>query len=733
MFKIPTDILYILKPVCYNNFCAYVHQGHAQQNCTNIPREGNKNMTNYTADKIRNIGVFGHGGEGKTTLTEAMLFNAGLTDRMGRVDDGSTVSDYDPEEQKRHISISCAVAPFEWKGTKINLIDAPGFFDFYGEVYEAMALADSALIVSSAVSGPVVGTEKMMKLCKKAKMPHMIVINQMDRENANFDKAMNALREKFGVSCVPIQLPIMEKGNYVGYVDLTSMTAKQFNGKDEKEIPVPAALEARAEELREMLMEAAAESDEELMMTYLDTLELSPEEIIRGLNLGILSGDVTPVCCTAALPNLGVYTLMNNLLHYMPTADKSPARPAVNARTGEAVEIKADGKFAAQVMKTVADPFVGKISIMKVYSGSIDPSFVPYNSNAEKNEKANAVYMMRGKNLINVDKISAGDIGAMSKLQYTVTGDTLTDASAPVKFEALEFPQPCIFLAVSAKNQNEEEKVIAGINRLAEEDPTMRIDKNPETGDVLINGLGEMHIDVICAKLKNKFKVEATLADPKIPYRETIRSMAEAEGKHKKQTGGAGQFGVVQMRFEPSPSGEFEFVNAIVGGVVPKEFIPAVEKGLREAMQKGVLAGYPMVGIKATLYDGKYHPVDSKEVAFKSAARLSYKAACVKASPVLIEPIYRYYIQVPNDYMGDIMGDMSRRRGRLIGTNPLMDGTEIVAEAPLSEMFKYATDLRSMTQGRGSFRSEYVRYEDVPANVAQKIIEAAKKDEVDDE
>lgn len=690
-------------------------------------------MKIYQADSIRNVAVLGHGGEGKTTLTEAMLFNAGLLDRMGKVDDGSTVSDYDPEETKRHISISTAVAPFEWNNTKVNLIDAPGFFDFYGEVYEAMALADSAIIVCGAVSGPVVGTEKAMGLCKKAKMPRMIVVNQMDRENANFDKVVGELHDKFGVSCVPIQLPIMEKDQYVGYVDLTTMTAKKFDGKGEKNIDIPANLADRAQELRESLMEAAAEGDEELMMTYLDTMELSQDEIIRGLALGIANGDVTPVTAVSALPNVGVYTLMNNIIHYLPAADKAKARPAVNARTGEAIEVQLNGKFAAQVMKTVADPFVGKISIMKVFAGAIDASLAAYNPNAEKAEKSGTVYMMRGKNLVTVDKIVAGDIGAMAKLQFTGTGDTLCDQAEPVKFAPIDFPQPCISRAVSAKKQGEEDKVIQGITRLTEEDPTMQIEKNAETGDVLVKGLGEMHIDVICAKLKNKFKVEAELADPRIPYRETIRAMAEAEGKHKKQSGGAGQFGVVQMRFEPSPTGEFEFVNAIVGGVVPKEFIPAVEKGLREAMVRGVLAGYPMVGIKATLYDGKYHPVDSKEVAFKSAARLSYKAACAKANPVLIEPIYQYQITVPNDYMGAIMGDMSGRRGRTLGSEQTDEGTVITAEAPLSEMFRYATDLRSMTQGRGSFTSEFVRYEDVPANIAKKIIDSAVKDDDDDE
>lgn len=689
-------------------------------------------MKSYTAKEIRNIGLFGHGGEGKTTLTEAMLYNAGLLDRMGRVEDGTTTTDYDPEEVKRTVSISMAVAPYEWKNTKINIIDTPGGFDFYGEVVEAMALADSSLIVVGAVSGPVVGTEKAMAMCKKTDKPRMIVINQMDRENANFDKAMDALIEKFGPSVVPIQLPIMEGGAFKGYVDLTTMTANMFDGKGVKEVAIPSALEARAEELREALTEAAAESDEELMVKYFDEGALSQDEIIAGLCAGVREGIVTPVCCCAAQPNVGVTTLMDNLIHYMPTADTAKPRASVNAKTGEPCDL-IQAKFAAQIMKTVADPFVGKISLMRVYSGTLSTSVAPYNSNAEKSEKPGTVYMMRGKNLITVDKVEAGDIGAMAKLQFTNTGDTLCDSSAPVVFAELEFPKPCIFQAVTAKKQGEEDKIISGLNRLKEEDPTITLEKNAETGDVLLCGLGKAHIEVTCAKLKNKFKVEAQLNDPKVPYRETIRSMAEAEGKHKKQSGGAGQFGVVQMRFEPLVEGDFEFVNAIVGGVVPKEFIPAVEKGLKEAMQRGVLAGYPMKGVKATLYDGKYHPVDSKEVAFKSAARLSYKAACAKASPVLTEPIYRYDVLVPDEYMGDIMGDMNRRRGRVIGTNPTSEGTEVIAEAPLSEMFNYATDLRSMTQARGSFKMEFVRYEDVPANIAQKIIEQAKKDEEDDE
>ncbi|MCE5188937.1 MAG: elongation factor G [Eubacteriales bacterium] len=690
-------------------------------------------MKEYTAKDIRNIGVFGHGGEGKTTLTEAMLFNAGLLDRLGKVENGTTATDFDPEEISRGISINLALAPLEWKNTKVNVIDAPGFFDFYGEVTAAMALADSALIVIGAVSGPVVGAEKAMAMCAKSHKARMIAINQLDRENANFEKVMKEISEKFGPSVVPIQLPIIEGGVFKGYVDIVHMSGKLFDGKGEKETEIPAGLKAEAESLYEKLTEAAAEADEELMEKYLETFELSREEMLKGLSVGVRDGVITPVTCVSAAQNIGVITLLDNIVHYLPSADLAKAPKATNAKTGAEVVVSQSGKFAAQVIKTTFDQF-GKFSIVKVYRGSLDLSVAPYNTNAEKGEKPTAPVMLRGKKSIAIDKLNAGDIGALPKLQYTATGDTLCDAGDPVIFAPIDFPKPAISLAVTAKKQGEDDKVISGLNRIKEEDPTIQIEKNAETGDVLIQGLGEMHIEVVCGKLRNKNNVEAQLADPRIPYRETIHTMAEAEGKHKKQSGGSGQYGVVQMRFEPAAEGvDFEFVNAIVGGVVPREFIPAVEKGLKEALLHGVLAGYPMVNIKATLYDGKYHPVDSKEVAFKSAARLSYKAACVKANPTLIEPIYRYEIFVPNDYVGAISGDLSSRRGRMLGMNPVDGGTIVVAEAPLSEMFKYATDLRSMSQARGSFTSEFVRYEDVPANIAKKIIEQAKKEDEEEE
>lgn len=685
-------------------------------------------MKAYNANEIRNIGVFGHGGEGKTTLTEAMLYNAGLVDRFPN---NAPTTDSDPEEQKRSISINLGLAPLEWKNTKINVIDAPGFFDFYGEVEAAMQLCDAALVVVGAVSGPVVGAEKAMAMCKEQKKARMMVINQMDRENANFEKVMESVNEKFGYSVVPIQLPILEGGAFKGYVDIINMDAKLFDGKGEKTVEIPANLKGEAQELYEKLTEAAAEADEELMLEYLETMELSREQILQGLSKGVLDGDITPVCCTAASQNIGVTTLLENIIHYLPTAADAKLPKAYKGE--EEIELTRDGKMVCSVYKTINDQF-GKYSIVKVHRGTLDLSVAPYNVTAEKAEKPTAPVLLRGKKTVALDKLNAGDIGAIPKLQLTNTNDTLCDATDVVRIEKIDFPKPCISLAVSAKKQGEEDKVISGLNKLLEEDPTLEIEKNAETGDVLLKGLGEMHLDVTCSKLKNKNNVEAQLSDPRIPYRETIRATAEAEGKHKKQSGGSGQFGVVQMRFEPAPEGvDFEFVNAIVGGVVPKEYIPAVEKGLREAMVHGVLAGYPMVGIKATLYDGKYHPVDSKEVAFKSAARLSYKAACAKANPALTEPIYTYYIWVPNDNVGDIMGDLSRRRGRMLGMTPNNGGTEIVAEAPLSEMFKYATDLRSMTQARGSFRSEFTRYEDVPGDQAKKIIEQAKREEEEEE
>lgn len=691
-------------------------------------------MKNYEAADIINIALVGHGGEGKTTMIEAMLNDAGLTDRIGKVEDGNTVTDFDQEEIERGFSIMTALAPIEWKGKKINFIDAPGRFDFVGETTQAYYLADSALIFVNAITGVGVGSEKAYKYCIKHNKPMAVVVNQLDKEHANFAKAFEDIKEKFGAAATAMQIPLMNGEKLKGYIDVLKGKAYEYGDKAAlNEVDIPSDLQSLFEDCREQLIENAAANDDELMEKYFEGEEISIKEIESGLYAGILTQDVIPVFAASAAKNHGVISLLDELVIYMPTADKGKPFKALVGDAEEEIAIDKKGEFAAQVLKTIADPFLGKISIIKVIRGELSASTSVINMQTGKGEKFSSINIMRGKKLEPVTKLSAGDIGAIPKLQFTKTGDTLCSANAKLTFDKIEFGEPCISLAVTAKKQGEEEKVFAGLHRLEEEDPTFTVSSNPETGDTLVNGMGERHLDVICKKLKNKFGVEAVLSEPKVAYRETIKKAASAEGKHKKQSGGSGQFGVVQIKFEPIYDGpEFEFVNAIVGGVVPKEYIPAVEKGLVESMKTGVLAGYPMVNIRATLYDGKYHPVDSKEVAFKSAARLSYKAACAAANPVLLEPIGKAEVIVPNDYTGDIMGDLNKRRGRVLGMHPVEDGVMVEAEVPMSEMVKYATDLRSMTQGRGTFTIKFERYEEVPPNIAQKVIEQAKKDMEED-
>lgn len=690
-------------------------------------------MKDYMAKQIKNVCFIGHGGEGKTSLVEAMLYNAGLTDRVGKVEDGSTVTDYDPEEIKRKISISTSVAPIEWNNHKINLIDVPGFFDFIGETTAALKLADSAVIVVGAVSGMIVGTEKAWDNCVANSMPRMFVINQMGRENADFNKVLAQLQDKYGNGVIPLQLPIIEGDEFVGFVDVIEQKAKMFADKGKlNDADIPDSLSDLVEEYRESIIEASAENDEALLEKFFEEGELSVDEINKGLKLGLLSGSVAPVMCTSATRNLNVTELANSIVSYMPSPDDMPAVTCKNAKTDEEVELNYDASksFAAQVIKTVADPFVGKLSIFKIYSGVLTPDMTMYNPHAEKNEKVGTLYIMRGKKQIGVDKLQAGDIGAVAKLQYTMTGQTLCDASNPVIFPEINFPKPCISLAVTAKKEGEEDKVFTGLYRLTEEDPTFKIEKQVETGDMLMQGLGELHLEVLCRKLKNKFSVEAELKDPKIPYRETIRSSVKAEGKHKKQSGGHGQYGHCWIEFEPIMDGsaDFEFVDKVVGGVVPKQYIPAVEKGLRESIAKGTIAGYPVVNLRCTLYDGSFHSVDSSEMAFKTAAKGAFKKGCAAANPVLLEPVYRVEILIPDEYMGDIIGDLNRRRGRVMGMNPKDGLQEVVADVPLSEMFKYATDLRSMSQARGSFTMEFDRYDEVPANISEKLIEKLRQE-----
>jgi elongation factor G len=690
-------------------------------------------MKEYTAKDIRNVAVLGHGGEGKTTLVEAMLFSAGLIDRMGRTDDGSTAMDFDPEETRRHISISTAMAPVEWKGAKINLLDIPGYFDMMGEMIGALRAVEGALIVTNAVSGLSVGAEKAWDNCVKNNVARMFVVGQMDRENANFNKTVDQLKAKYGPKIAPIQLPIID-GGFKGYVDVLANKAYLFDGKNLKETAVPGNLAADVSTLREGITEAAASADEELMEKFFNDGELSAEDIARGMKQGVASGDFVPVLCCSGITNLNVKPVLDQIVDLMPAPSGSVK--CLNAKNdGEATRAIDDAQpFSALVFKTVADNFVGKISFIKIYSGTLNVAMTPYNATAGKNEKLNRINLMLGKKQIDIDTVHAGDIAALIKLQNTNTGDTLSDPANPVKFAPIDFPAPVLSFAVFAEKQGEEDKVFGGLHRLEEEDPSFRVGKNPDTGETLISGQGELHLDIIASKLRTKFNTNAVLTEPKIPYRETIRKTVEAEGRHKKQTGGHGQFGHCWIRFEPLPEGDFEFVDKVVGGVIPRGFIPAIEKGLRENIVHGVLAGYPVVSLRCTVYDGSYHAVDSSEMAFKIAARLAFRKGCQQANPVLLEPICKAEIEIPDEYMGDIIGDLNRRRGRIMGMNPKEGGLqEVVAEVPMAEMGKYATDLRSMTQAKGNFRLAFERYEEAPANIAQKVIEAAKKEEEEEE
>ncbi len=681
----------------------------------------------YKAENIRNIAFMGHGGDGKTTLTESILFGTGAADRFGKVEDGNTTSDYDPEEIKRHISISASLAPVQYNNTKINIIDCPGYFDFLGETVSALNAADGAVIVMSAVSGLNVGAEKAMDMTKKKKLPKIIFINQMDRENANYLKVLTQLEEKYGSSIAPIQYPIMENGVMTGYVDVASNVSYKFNGKKLEKIDTPAHLSDQLADARSRLIEAAAENDEELLEKYFAEEELTTDEIIKGLLEGVHSGSTVPVCGGSALESKCTDFLLEQIIAFIPSCagKKYPCKKA-DGSDGEIV-CDSSGSFAAQVFKTITDPFVGKLSLFKVISGIIKSDTPLYNPNVDKAEKAGTIYTMRGKKQIPEEQLNAGDIGAVAKLQYTLTYHTLCTEANKVIFPIPEIPKPSITMSVFPKKQGDEDKVFNGLRRLEEEDVTFKLSKNEETNEMQISGLGEMHLDVISKKLKNKFNAEIILAEPKIPYRETIRKSVKAEGKHKKQSGGHGQYGHCWIEFEPITDGSanFEFVDKVVGGVVPRAYIPAVEKGLLECVKKGVLAGYPVVNLRCTLYDGSYHDVDSSEMAFKIAASLAYKKGLKEANPVLLEPIYHVEVIVPDDYMGDIIGDLNKRRGRILGMSPVEEGQKVVAEVPYAEMLKYSTDLRSMTQARGTFDMWFERYEEAPPNIAAKVIEAA--------
>jgi elongation factor G len=687
-------------------------------------------VKDFSVDKIRNVCLLGHGGAGKTTLAEALLFGAKATDRFGSVVNGNTVMDYDPEEVKRQISTGTSLAPLEWKGYKINIIDTPGYFDFVGELRQGLRVADGAIILASAKDGVEVGTEKAWQEVVEHQIPKLFFVSKIDEENADFFKVFDQLQEMFGKSVIAFELPIMESGSFAGIVDVAAMKAKRFNGKDFTDAEIPEGMADIVQQYREGIIEAVAETNEELMEKYFSGESFSDEEILSALKAGVKSGDIAPVFCGSAINHAGVKMLLDAIIDFVPAfSERGTVTAQLNGETVQ-LNVSENETLSALVFKTIVDPFVGRISYIKVMSGVLNSDSSVYNSKKEKNERIAQLFLIKGKQQINTDKLVAGDIGAVAKLMVTETNDTLCSKEKPVVLPEIEFPQPMLSMAVVPKTKGDEEKIGSGLTRLMDEDPTFKVELNAETKQTLIYGIGDQHLDLILSKLRSKFKVDVELSNPKIPYRETIRSSVKVEGKHKKQSGGHGQFGDVWIEFEPGPTEDLVFEEKIFGGVVPKQYFPAVEKGLRESIMKGVLAGYPVVNLKATLYDGKYHPVDSSEMSFKIAASLAYKEGLPKASPVLLEPISRVEVLVPDNYMGDVIGDLNKRRGRILGMNPVGNGMQqVIAEVPDAEMFKYATDLRSLTQARGSYTIKFERYEEVPPNIAEKIIAEASKEE----
>ena len=666
----------------------------------------------YTTDKIRNICLLGHGGDGKSALAEALLYFTGSTDRLGTAAQGNTVSDFDPEEIKRQISISTSVIPVEWKGKKINLLDTPGYFDFEGEVLQAVRMAETALVVVSAKGGIHFGTTKAINLAKSLNMPQLFFITSIDEEHSDFYGVFDALKQRYGKGVCAISVPIIENEKVTGYVDIVEMKGKRIVNNKVEIIDIPASLQEEIDMLRQLLIESVAEADDDLMEKFFADEPFTDEEIIRGLSHGIAGRKVFPVLCgsSATLFDMGI------LLDFI---DKFTSAPKLDPK----------GETELYTFKTVADPFVGKLSYFKVLQGTLKAGDTLHNPRKDTDEKFARIFTVKGKAQTEVKELVAGDIGVVAKLASVATGDTL--GAADVVVPPVEYPVPNLKMSVFAVAKGEEEKIASGLAKLREEDPTFTYKTDPETKESVISALGDTQIDVIMSKLKAKYGVSVDLRTPKVAYRETIRKTVTQQGKYKKQSGGHGQYGDVHIRFEPYDGIDLVFGEEIFGGSVPKNFHPAVEKGLRESAQKGVLAGYPVVGLKATLVDGSYHDVDSSEMSFKLAAGVAYKEGLPKASPVILEPIGKLLVHVPDRMMGDIIGDITKRRGQIIGMTPIGDEgyQEIEAEVPMAEMMTYAIDLRSMTRGRGTFTFDFLRYADAPANVAEKVIADAKAKE----
>lgn len=691
-------------------------------------------MKQYDAKKILNIALAGHSGCGKTSVAESILYLSKVSDRLGKIADGNTVLDYDSEEIKRQASIMTAVAPIEWKNTKINLIDTPGLFDFAGGVAEGMRAADTALIVVSGKDGVNVGTEKAVEAATKAGLTKVFFVNGLCDEDARFYRVFENLKSTFGPSVCPVVVPHIVDGQANTYVNLFDYKAYKYESNGAVSQTALPDMGSRLEGLREAIKEAVAETSEELLDKFIMGEEFTPEEIILGVSQGVKDGTICPVFCGDAQNTFAIDQLLNSLTWLAPSAASKSEEIGVDI-DGEPVEISVNenGAAAAIVFKTVSDPFIGRLSYIKVVSGKISPETPIINMRTGTQERITKVLTMTGKKQSDTDYIGAGDIGAIPKLVSTKTGDTLCSPLRKVILDGIDYPVSSYTMAIYPAKKGDEDKVAQALSKLSDEDPTIKFETNHETHEMLVSGLGEQHLDVVIARLKSKYNVDATLQKQKIAYRETIRKKVSAQGRYKKQSGGHGQFGDVWIEFEPYDTEDLEFAERVVGGAVPKNFFPAVEKGLRDSIKKGVLAGYPTVGIKATLYDGSYHPVDSSEMSFKTAASLAYKNGIPNAMPTLLEPIGSLKAFVPDNNMGDVMGEVNKRRGRVLGMSPEANGTQVVeAEVPMAEMSDFSTFIRQITQGRGSFEFTFARYEDCPANVAQKVIEKAKAEMEDD-
>lgn len=679
-------------------------------------------MKDYTPDKIRNVALAGHGSTGKTSLAEAMIFAAGGTTRMGKIEDGSTVSDWDPDEQKRQFSLNLSLVPLEWKDHKINVVDTPGYMDFMGDVKCGLRAVETVLITVDAVGGVQVGTEFAWRFAEELGLPRAILINRMDRENADFDAAVQQVQAAFGPRCIPVHLPVGSQASFAGVVDV--LTQKAYKGEKGEESAIPADLQGAADQAREKLIEAAAETDDALITKYLEGQELTANELSSGVKAGIANGSIIPIFAAAATRQIGVTCLLDAIVAMFPAPGDHPIK------TGDK-ELKGDagGPLVALVFKTAADPYVGRLTYFRVLSGTLKGDSHAWNTNRKVDERMGAIYRITGKNQEQVPQVVAGDIGAVAKLTDTHTGDTLSTKDSGIKLDDISFPSPSFSAAVSPRTKADLDKMGTALQRIVEEDPSLRLERNPSTGEMILSGLGDSHVEVNLERIKRKFGVDLEMHTPRIPYRETIRGTAQAEYTHKKQTGGHGQFARVALEVSPLGRGEgVRFEDKTVGGVVPKQYVGSVEKGVNEGSAEGILAHFPMVDTKVVLYDGKEHPVDSSDIAFKIAASMALKQATEDAHPIILEPIMNMRITVPDANTGDVISDLNGKRARVSGMTPSGTMTTIDAQAPLAEVQHYSADMRSLTQGRGYFSMEFSHYEEVPAHLAPKIIDQANKE-----